>query len=193
MEDELMNYIPMAARAALRLGRAISKSISGAIVTVMSASFGNTVAVTAGYEWNSATIENRNPLKNILDGIQTMRVDGIDALAGRGYLVLNGDSYTDLITNEQVYKNPTFKANDVVANGEVGRIVGLTIMVDEEVAADTGYIVIKNEALTWKVVKPLTVEQIQDGGIKTTIRAYELGVAQLTAPDAVCKLTNLRA
>ncbi len=193
MEDELMNFIPMAARAALRLGRAVSKSIDDAIVALISADFGNTVAVTAGYEWNSATIENRNPLKNILDGVQTMRVDGINALNGQGYLVLNGDSYTDLITNEQVYKNPTFKAYDVVANGVVGQVAGLKIMVTEAVVADTGYIIIAKEALTWKVVKPLTVEQIIDAGIKTTIRAYELGVAQLTAPNAVCKFTNLRA
>jgi hypothetical protein len=193
MEDGLMNYIPMAARASLRLGRAVSKSISGAIVAVMSASFGNTVAVTAGYEWNSATIENRNPLKNILDGIQTMRVDGINALNGNGYLVLNGDSYTDLITNEQVYKNPTFKAYDVVANGVVAQVAGLKIMLDEEVVADTGYIVIKGEAMTWKVAQALKIELIEDPGIKDTIRAYELGVVQLTAPNAVCKFTNLRA
>jgi hypothetical protein len=193
MEDELMNWIPMSARAILRLGRGISKSIDDAIVALISASYGNTVAVTAGSEWNSATLQNRDPIKDILDGIQTLRVDNIDALNGNGYLVLNGDSYTDLISNSKVISNPTFKSADVVANGVVGQICGLKIMVTEAVVADTGYIVMKMEALTWKVAKPLTVEQIIDPGIKTTIRAYELGVAQLTAPNAVCKFTNLRA
>lgn len=193
MEDELMNWIPMSARAILRLGRGISKSIDDAIVALISASFGNTVAVTVGSEWNSATLQNRDPIKNILDGIQTLRVDNIDALNGLGYLVLNGDGYTDLISNSKVINNPTFKTADVVANGVVGQICGLNIMVTEAVAADTGYIVIKLEALTWKSAKGLTVEQITDPGIKTTIRAYELGVAQLTAPNAVCKFTNLRA
>lgn len=193
MEDGLMNYIPMTARAILRLGRAVSKSIDDAIVALISASFGNTVAVAVGSEWNSATIANRDPIKNILDGIQTMRVDNINALNGKGYLVLNGDGYTDLISNSKVISNPTFKTADVVANGVVGQVCGLKIMVTEAVAADTAYIVIDKEALTWKVAMALRVDQIEDPGIKTTIRAYELGVAQLTAPNAVCKFTNTRA
>lgn len=65
-------------------------------------------------------------------------------------------------------------------------------MVTEAITADTAYVVVAKEAMTWKEATPLTVMQIEDAGIKTTIRAFELGVCQVPSPNAICKITNTR-
>jgi len=192
MEDVLLDNVPMVQRTLLRIGRAVAYSIDVQIEAVMAASFGNTVAVAAGYEWDSATLANRDPVKNILSAINELRTDNIDALNGNGYFVCNGTDYTNIISNSKFTNNPSFKTADVVSNGVVGQIVGLKIMVSNAIAADTAYVVMAKEAMTWKQAQPLTVVQIDEPGISKTIRAFELGVCQLHSPNGVCKITNTR-
>jgi len=191
-EDATKNNIPMIARTLLRIGRTTAYATDVVIESAVSTNAANSVTIAAGYEWDATAIQNRDPVLDILNGIQTIRADNIDPLTGNGYLVLNGTSYTDLISNTKIINNPTFKTADVVSNGVVGEICGLKIMITEAVTADQAYIIIKGEALVWKEAHPLTVLQMEDPGIKTTIRAFELGVCQVQAPNALCKITNTR-
>lgn len=191
-EDQKTDNVPVISRTILRIGRAVAYAIDVQIEAVMAASYGNTLALTAGYEWDASTIANRDPVKDILTAMQTLRADNIDPL-NNGYLVVNGTDYTNIISNSKVVNNPSFKTADVVSNGIVGQLCGLQIMVTEAVSADNAYIVISKEAMTWKEAQPLTIIQIEDPGIKTTIRAYEMGVTQVTTPNAICKITNTRA
>jgi len=191
-EDAMLNNIPMIQRTILRIGRAVAKAVDTQIEAVMGASYGNTYAVTAGNEWDSATVANRDPIFDILSAIQKLREDNIDALNGNGYLVVNGTDYTNIISNSKCTNNPSFKTADVISNGVVGQICGLNIMVSEVVTADAAYVVVSKEAMTWKEATPLTVLQIEDPGVKTTIRAFELGTCQMVSPNAVCKITNTR-
>jgi len=195
-EDKQLNNIPMIQRTILRIGRAVAFSVDSEIAAQMLAQAGNTFAITGGNEWDSATVANRDPVYDILYGIQMLRADNINALNGNGYLCVNGTDYTNLLSNSKFTNNPSFKTADVVSNGVVGQVCGLKIMVTEALEAstpDVAYIVVAKEAMTWKQATPLTVLQIDDPGIKTTIRAFELGVCQVPAPNAICKITNTRA
>jgi hypothetical protein len=194
-EDELLDNIPVLQRTVLKIGRAVSYAIDQQIAAVMLASAGNSVAITAGSEWDSATVANRDPVFDILTAIQTLRTDNIDALNGNGYLCVNGTDYTNILSNSKITNNPSFKTADVVSNGVVGQICGLKIMVTEALEAttpDVAYVVVAKEALTWKQAQPLTVVQIVQPGIKRTVRAFELGVCQCPNPNAICKITNTR-
>jgi len=195
-EDKNLNNVPMIQRTLLRIGRAVSFAVDSEIAAQMLAQAGNSVVIDAGDEWDSATIANRDPVFNILQAIQMLRADNINALNGNGYLCVNGTDYTNLLGNSKLTNNPSFKTADVVSNGVVGQIAGLKIMVTEALEAttpDVAYVVVAKEAMTWKQATPLTVLQIEDPGIKTTIRAFELGVCQVPAPNAICKITNTRA
>ena len=183
--------VPMLQRKIYRLGRKIVYQIDVAIEAGVAADFGNTVAITAGNEWDSATVANRDPVKDILDAIQTLRVDGIDALAGNGYLVVNGTDYTNIISNTKVLNHPTYESG-IMSNGKVGRLLGLNIVVSEAVTADTAYVLVAKQGMVWKEAEALRVVTIVDEGKSTTIRAWERGVFQLQAPNEVCKITNTR-
>jgi hypothetical protein len=194
-EDEQLNYLPMIERTVLRLGRGVAKAVDDQIAAVMLASAGNTFAITAGNEWDSATIANQNPVFDLLYAVDMIRKDNLDALNGDGYLVVNGTDYINIMNNSKVFNNPTFKTASVVENGVVGEIAGLKIMVTESLEVstpDVAYVVIKGAAMVWKSVTPLTIQQIVDPGIKTTIRAWEIGHCQMVSPNAVCKITNTR-
>jgi len=185
--------VPMLQRHILRMGRKVNYQIDVAIEAAMSASAGNTFAITAGNEWNSNTVQNRDPVYDILYGINMLRADGINALNGNGYLVVNGTDYTNVISNSKILNHPTFKSVSSVENGVVNELAGLKIMVSEAVTADQAYIVVKGEALVWKQAQPLQVVQIEDPGKSTTIRCWERGTIQVHAPNAICKITNTRA
>lgn len=196
LEDEAMSNIDVMSRTILRVGRAIAKAEDADIAAQMLASAGNTFAITAGNEWDSATVANRDPVYDILYGIDMIRKDNLDALNGNGYLCVNGTDYTNILRNSKVINNPTFKSADVVTNGVVGEICGLKIMVTEVLEAstpDVAYIVIKNEAMTWKEVQGLKSEVITDPGKQKTIRAWSIGQCAVVSPNAICKITNTRA
>jgi len=185
--------VPILKRHIVRMARKINYQISSHIEGIMSASAGNTFAITADYEWDSATPANRDPVYDILYGINMLRVDGIDALNGNGFLVVNGTDYTNIISNPKVLNHPTFKSISAVQNGQVAILCGLTILVSEVVTADQAYIVVKGESLVWKEQQTLKVVTMEDPGKSTTIRAWEYGVCQLHAPNGICKITNTRA
>jgi len=185
--------VPMLQRHILRMGRRVQYQIDVSIQAALSASAGNTFAITAGNEWDSATIANRDPIYDLLYGINMLRADGIDALNGNGFLVVNGTDYTNIISNSKVLNHPTYESVSAVQNGQVAKLVGLTIMVSESVTADQAYIVVKGEALVWKQAQAMQVVTIDDPGKSTTIRCWERGVIQVHAPNAICKITNTRA
>lgn len=191
MEASQYATVPMLQRKIYRIGRKIIYQIDKAIHDGCSDDFGNTVAITAGYEWDSATEANRNPIKDILDCIQMLRSDGIDALNGNGYIVVNGTDYTNLISNSKVLNHPTYSSG-VMSNGRVGSLLGLTIVISEVVTADTAYILVAKQGMVWKQANALTSVTKVTPGKYTEIDAWERGVFQLQAPNEVCKLTNTR-
>jgi hypothetical protein len=192
LEAEQTATLPMLQRKIFRLSRKIAFQVDSAIESEISDNAGNTLAIAVGSEWNSATIANRDPVKDFLDAVQLLRADGFDALKGKGYIVMNGTDYTNVISNSKVLNHPTYQSVSAVENGQVARLVGLTIMVSETVTADQAYVLISKEALTWKQASALTVKTIEDPGKSTTIRAWERGVAQMVVPNAACKITNTR-
>lgn len=185
--------VPMLQRKVYRIGRKIIYQIDVAIKTVVRAEAGNTVAITAGEEWDSATIANRDPVKTFLDAIQTLRVDGIDALNGNGKIVLNGQDYTNVIANSKILNHPTFQSVSAVQNGVVASLVGLDIIISEVVDADEAYVLVAKQGMVWKSRQALQTSMVVTPGKSTLISAWERGVFQLQAPNEVCKITNTRA
>lgn len=192
LEMQQAATVPMLQRHILRMGRKINWQLDVAIEAAMSSTAGNTFAIPAGDEWDSATVANRDPVYDLLYGVNMLRADGINALNGNGYFVVNGTDYTNIISNTKILNHPTFKAVSSVQNGVVNELAGLKIMVSEAITADSAYIVVKGEALVWKQAQAMTVKQIDDPGKSTTIRAWERGCIQVHSPNAICKITNTR-
>jgi hypothetical protein len=191
LEDKLTDAIDVQARTLIRVARAIANAVDYDIYDTLSAASGiNTAASTA--EWDNAVVANRDPIRDILTGIQYLNVDNYDALQN-GYLLLSPLDYTNLMMNSKVINNPSFKTADVVSNGKVGQICGLTIIVSNSVNADEAMIIKGQTAATWKAAAPLTTAVIEDKGVKFIIRSWEIGQCQVTDPEAIHVITNTQA
>ncbi len=184
--------VPMLQRKIYRIGRKIIYQIDVAIKTVVRADAGNTLTITVGNEWDSATEQNRNPIKDLLDAIQTLRVDGIDFLAGQGKIVLNGIDYTNIISNTKVLNHPTYMSVSAIQSGVVAGLLGGDIVVSEVVDADEAYVLVAKQGMVWKDKQALQTSTVVTPGKSTLISAWTRGVFQLQAPNEVCKLTNTR-
>lgn len=196
-EDAMTNNVDVIARTLLRIGRAVAKAVDDEIWDVISesqsASNINSVAITAGDEWDSATIANRDPIQDILNGKKKIAESNYDPDNGSGFLLISPKDYANLLGNANIRNAGQFYTDAVTKNGRVGQILGLQIIVSNSVTADFALVIIAKEAATWKEANPLTVRTINDPGVKYTIRAWEIGVTQLVNPKAVTLISNTQA
>lgn len=188
-EDEKTNDIDVIRRTLLRIGRAVAKAVDDQIYSVITASAGNTVTITAGSEWDSATIANRDPIQNIFDAMKAITEDNYDIYSG-GHIWLNPKDYANLLGNSNIRNAGQFWTSTVTKTGKVEQICGLTITVSNSVTADEAMVLLPKEALTWAETLSLKVETIVDPMVKKTVRAGEMGVALFKNPNAVCKIDN---
>ena len=192
MEAQQRITVPMLQRKIYRIGRKMIYQVDVAIEASVSTNAGNTLAIAAGFEWDSLTVANRDPIKNFLDAIQLLRADGIEFLDGSGLIVMNGTDYTNVISNTKVLNHPTFKEVSAVKNGRVHMLVGLTMVISEAVQADQAYVLVEKKGMVWKAAEGLKIVTTEEPGRWTRIDAWERGVFQLQAPNEVCKITNTR-
>ncbi len=193
MEDILTNAINVQVRTLEKIAEAIINSIDTAIYAALTAeaSTSGTVASTAA--WDSGAESTQKPILDLLRGIEAMDENNVDALEG-GRLLLNPHDHASLINNSKVINNPSFKTADVVSNGRVGQLVGLTMIKTTSVTADEAMIIIDQQTATWQSVVGLTTKVISDdaehAGISTLIRSWEIGQIQITNPKKIYTITN---
>jgi hypothetical protein len=195
-EDERTNNVDVVSRTLLRIARAVAKSVDDDIWSVISEnqspSLINYVSITAGYEWDSATTGNQNPIQDILNAKKELEIDNYDP-DKNGYLLLSPKDYANLLGNANVRNAGQFYTDSVTRNGVVGRLLGLTVIKSNSITNDYAMVVVGKECATYKQAVPLTTVSVKDPGIKRTIRCWEIGCTQLTNPEAVCLITNTQA
>ena len=187
-EDKKTNAIDVIARTLLRIARAVAKSVDEEIAAAILSEAGNTQAANA--TWDNAVIADRDPIQDILNAKSLIEIDNYNSNRN-GYLLVHPTGYSHLLGNANVRNAGQFYTDSVTRNGVVGRLLGLTVISSNSVTDGGAQIVIAKEAMTWKSVVGLTVKTIEDPGIKTTIRAYEVGQIQVVNPDAICKITGV--
>jgi hypothetical protein len=187
-EDVKTNNVPMIARTLLRIARAVAKSVDTLIASELLTSAGNTTAANA--TWDNAVIADRDPIQDILDAKALIAIDNYNP-DKNGFLLVHPTNYAELLGNANVRNAGQFWTDSATKNGRVGMIVGLTVLVTNSVTEGGAQVVISKEAMTWKSVVGLTVKTIEDPGISTTIRAWEVGQLQVVNPNAICSITGV--
>ena len=188
-EDILTDAINVQARSLNRVAESIVNAIDTAIYAALTAEATTSGTVAATNPWDDSTAANQNPINDILRGIQAMTENNYDALEG-GVLLVNPHDYASLMQNSKVINNPSFKTADVVSNGRVGQICGLNIVVTTSVTDDEAMIIINQRTATWQSVVGMTTALIEEKGVSTTIRSWEIGQIQITDPYAIYTITN---
>lgn len=201
-EDSITDNIDVVAREMLRIARAVAYAVDYNIYCTLYGAAGNTLALTAGYEWDAVTIANRDPITDLLKAKRELEIDNFDT--SNCILCVNPTDKANIISNSKVLNSPNFKflTGSDAGNGRIAQLVGCTIIESNVVGVvtagvssgtDAALLVIPKECGTWKATAPLQVFTIEDKGVKYTIRAFEMGVCQATTPNAICTITNTKA
>ncbi|MEK0325846.1 MAG: hypothetical protein QQN63_09090 [Nitrosopumilus sp.] len=188
IEDKLLDAIDVQQRAIIRVARSVQNQEDTYLYTTLSGASGIGTAA-ASDTWDSATVANRNPIDDILAGIQNLDESNYDVLEN-GFLLLSPKDYRSLIGNSKVISNPSFKTADVVTNGRVGQIVGLNIIKTTSVTADQAMIIVGQRAATLKTAISMRSDVESIFGIKDILSTYEMLHIQVTDPAAIYVITN---
>jgi len=193
LEDKLLDAFDVQRRAIIRVARSVMNQTDTYIYTTLSGASGIGTAAAAA-TWDNTTVTDRDPIGDILAGIQNLDESNYDALEN-GFLLLSPKDWKNLLRNSKVINNPSFKTADVVSNGRVGQICGLTIIKTTSVTADEALIIVGQVAATWKsaVAQRSNVDTQTHWGVKDILATYEIAHLQVTDPAAIYRITNTQA
>ena len=130
------------------------------------------------------------PIHDLMTAKQLIRTDGYNPEGG--VLMLTPIGHSNLLKwliNIKGAAIPSFSSARV-GDGVVQEILGLNVIVSENVTAGYGLVGNTKRACTWKSFTPITARTIEEVGIGTKIRVWERGEAILTDPEAVCLLSG---
>jgi hypothetical protein len=150
----------------------------------------NTNATTA--PWDTASFTNVDIIEDLMEAKMNIRVDGYDPEGA--ILLVNSYDHKQILTwliSNKGSSIPAF-ASQKIETGVVMELLGLKVVVDENVTAGYALVFVNQRAATWKSFVPLTSVTIEDKGIGTKIRIWEEGECILTDPNAVNLITNTR-
>jgi len=189
MEDLRLNAFNVQARAINGIVESIVNSIDTAIYAALTAEANTAGTVAATATWDNATATNQNPINDILRGIQAMDENNYDAQEG-GVLLVNPHDYASLMQNSKVINNPSFKTADVVSNGKMGQVAGLTIIKSTTVTDAEAMIIVNGLTATWQSAVGFETALIDKPGISTIIRSWEMGQIQIIHPKSIYTITG---
>jgi len=189
MEDLRLNQFNVQQRAINGIVESIVNAIDTAIYAALTAESGTAGTVAAVNPWDDSTASNQNPINDILRGIQAMDENNYDAQEG-GVLLVNPHDYASLMQNSKVINNPSFKTADIVSNGKMGQVAGLTIVKTTSVTDDEAMIIINGLTAQWQSAVGFETALIENKGISTIIRSWEMGQIQIIHPKSIYTITN---
>lgn len=170
------------------LVRAVARRVDARIYSVMTTDVALSTAATA--TWDNATQANVNVIKDLMVAKRKIRQQGYNPEGA--FLLLTALDHELMLTNLIFTKGasiPSF-ASQKIGSGVVMEILGLRVIVSENVTADEAMVVVPQRAMTWKTFVPITSRTVEDVGIGTKIRVWEEGEAIMTDTNAAAKITN---
>lgn len=132
-----------------------------------------------------------NPIGDIMSAKEKIRGNGYNPEGA--VLLLNSVSHKNLLTWLIYTKGssiPSF-ASSKVETGVVQELLGVRVVVSENVTSNFGLLMQGERACTWKSFVPITARTIEDVGRGTKVRVWEEGEAILTDPKAVTLLSGI--
>lgn len=197
MEDMKSSDIDVFARTLLRLTRAVVKQVDTRIYNVLTESDTptniQTFATTAigGDQWDAASYAG-NPIKDIFHAKYLIESYGYDA--SNAVLYLHPADYRNLMDwivgkGSQI---PSI-ASAVAQGGTISSIGGVRVKSNINVTQDKGTMFIPQTSVTWKSHTNTTSKTIEEPGLGTKIRVWEIGEGILTDPKSVVQITDLQS
>lgn len=198
MEDIMDSDIDILTGNLRDLTLAISYQVDSDIWDVISesqsASTINSNATAAA--WDTASYTGVNVVEDLMEAMQNIRENsGFDPITRGAVLFLNSKGHRSLMNWIIDGKGSSIPqvASAKFESGVVMNILGLRVMISENVTDDFALVIIPQIAATWKNFVGLTTASIKEEGIGTKIRVWQEGVCVLERPKCINLITNIDA
>lgn len=172
------------------LVRAVERQVDQRIIDVITESYTPATIQTAAATDKWDVVATCNPILDLLKAKQMIRAYGYDP---EGAIVaMNSIEHKDLLNFLISVKGssiPSFASQKIEA-GVVMELLGLRVVVSENVTTTFALVFVPQRAATWKTFTAISSVVIDDPMIGKKIRVSEEGEALLTDPKAVVLLTT---
>ena len=191
-EDLISDEIDVETRTLQKIGEGVAYSVDSEIWSGLTESGTPTniqsINIAAGYEWNTASAAIIDDLLQAKQLIAEYNYPTDNLMA-----FVNPKNYRDIM-NYLASKGAQFPSigTEVATNGRMGNLVGIQLVVANNVTASRALVVVPQRCATWKELVALSTNVEEDKFKSKTYRAVEMGVLQLTDPKAVVYIKNTR-
>lgn len=196
-EDIETNEFDTQARLMLKVARSVANSVDSAIYDVLTESQSpsdiNSFSISSGDEWDSSTVANRDPIDDMLHGIQLIEESEYSWQNGQGFFVVSPRTKRTLLSNPDVRNAGRFFTDSPTRNGMVGQLLGGTLISTTAATDDDVLVGLAKECGTYKEALPLTTVTEDDELVSRTVKTAEIGITQLTNPSALTLIQNVMA
>lgn len=191
MEDINDTDVDILATNVRDLVRAVARQVDQRIINVLFESFSpSTIQTAASTQDGWDDVATGNPIYDLLNAKQGIRAQGYDPEGA--ILLINSIEHRNLINFLISVKGssiPSF-SSEKVRTGVVMELLGLNVVVSENMTTDFAGVFVPQRAATWKAFMPITSAVIDEPGIGKKIRVWEEGECLLTDPKAVFLITD---
>jgi hypothetical protein len=196
-EDIIAGEIDVQARTIVRLTEGVVKAVDDQLWTELTQSLGQdtniviqSYAITGGRYWDASSAAIVSDLMNASRLIsQNGNYDTNDLIC----FVSPSDKVN--IMNYLADKGTQWQsiATDIASNGKIGQVAGITIIESNSVSTSYALVCKPKTCATYKELVSLRSTTIDDPYKSVTIRVVEEGAVELTDPQAIVLLQNLKA
>lgn len=188
MEDIKDADIDILAGNVRDLVRAVGYQVDVAIYDAITDNASILTGAATADGWDDAA--TGDPITDLLTAKQQIRAQGYDPEGA--VLLINSIEHKNLVKfliNVKGSSIPSFSSQKV-KTGVVMELLGLQVVVSEVATTDEATVFVPKRAVTWKQFTPLTSVVMDDPGLGKKIRVWEEGVALITDPKAIYKITD---
>lgn len=188
-EDIISDDVDVRDRTLFRISEKVAKDVDDEIWQVLTEEFTTlgavsniqTVTITNAQHWNNASAAI---IDNLLEAKQLISEKNYPT--NNLMCFISPKDHRSIMTwlTDKGAQFPTIGAS-VATNGNQGKLAGIGLVVSNSVEASYALVVVPKRCGTWQSMTPLTTVTIEDPLKEVTIRSAELGVTQLTDPEAV--------
>lgn len=177
-------------RLSTRVERSVNTNIWNTLSENQSAALINTLATSAA--WDNATRANRIPHEDIAEAVSKC-TEGVLQAYQPTELYLSPKDYVFVRTNDYVMSSFDASSPQLMEKGVMGRLLGLTAIVNPVVTADYSLVADSKKAVTWAGMNGIQTAVTYTPGKHYLFTAFDYGNSALLNPKAVCLITNTQA
>lgn len=188
MEDIKSSDIDVLARTLLRLTRSVQKQVDTDIMTELRTNTSVQVSTASGGYWSGS---QGTIVYDILDAKKKIYTQGYNPEGAS--LIMNETCYRDMVNWIIEHKGssiPQF-ASQKIATGTVMNLLGVNIKVSPNASGGCAVMLVPQQAATWKQHTAITSKVIEEPGIGSKVRVWELGLPIVTDPNAIVVINGV--